>query len=372
MASQQFPAGIAIVMPVYNEGQTIEATLAEFYEKILQRMPDIDLFVFEDGSRDDTKEKLQALSKKYDHLYISTNSERKGYPRAVRDALASIDESKYLHVLFTDSDGQYDPNDFFSLLDVMLKNSPDIVQGQRKSRAEPYYRVVLSSGMKVLERVLFAPQCKDITSAFRLMKTSVAKSIAKKVRYSGYNFWLEFTARASAEGYEVKEVPVDYQSREGRSNVYGLGRMPGIVWNEFGALVRTWWEYKVREAATFAIVGGTGAAVILLLSYVFTEFLGLNYLLSTGIAIEVSIIWAFILNDQITFRRKRKSYSLPKRIVFYNVISLGGLAINESILFLLVTFTGLYYIWSEIIAIAITFIFNYLLSVRWAWRARMT
>lgn len=357
-------------MPVYNEGATIEATVGEFYEKILKEMPHVTLFIFEDGSRDDTKEKLQGLSANYDRVIVSTCNERKGYPRAVRDAIGSVDEAQFKYVLFTDSDGQYNPADFHRLSDIMMNDSADIVMAQRKNRAEPYYRIILSSGLRVMEKLLFNPTCTDITSAFRLMKTSTAKSLASKVRFSKYNFWLEFTARGSAEGVRITEVPVVYRSRKGQSNVYSGRRMPGILFNEFGAVLRTWWEYKGKEISKFAVVGLSGAIVILVLTYVLTEQARINYLLSTAIAIEASIIWAFILNDSITFKGRKRSYLLPRRLLSYNALSLGGLAINESILFLLVFFGGFYYLLGEVIAIIITFCFNYLASIKWAWPTR--
>ena len=201
--------------------------------------------IFEDGSCDNTKEILRKLAIQDETLMVHTSPERKGYPRAVKEALVSLDEEAFDYVLFTDSDGQYDPSDFRKLLGVVERDpSVDIVVGRRINRAEPLYRVVLSSGLKSLEKVLFNPSCKDVTSAFRLMKTRVAKSLAGEIRYSGYNFWLEFTARAAREKYLVKEVPVRYRARQGASNVYSIRAIPRVVYDELGAILHTWWDYE--------------------------------------------------------------------------------------------------------------------------------
>ncbi len=45
----------AIIMPVYNEADTIESTIRELNEKVGNRLDFIDIWVFEDGSRDGTK-----------------------------------------------------------------------------------------------------------------------------------------------------------------------------------------------------------------------------------------------------------------------------------------------------------------------------
>jgi dolichol-phosphate mannosyltransferase len=235
---------IAVIMPVYNEAASIEKTLEEINNKIMAFFPSTRIMIFEDGSKDNTKELLSSLSTSIPRMEVHMSPERKGYPVAVRNAFANVDESEFPYVLFLDSDGQYDPDDFRRLFNVMSIESPDIVMGRRMNRAEPFYRVVLSSGLKILERLLFKARCKDVTSAFRLMRTSVAKSISFKVKYSSFNFWLEFTARAIEEGCSIREVPVKYRKREGESNVYKLSKMPKVVWSELLALVRTWWEYK--------------------------------------------------------------------------------------------------------------------------------
>jgi dolichol-phosphate mannosyltransferase len=363
----EFADKIAIVMPVYNEGSSIEKTILEINEDLMGRLPNAKILIFEDGSRDNTKEVLSSLANRFHWVRPYTNHHRKGYPKAVKDAFKSIDENEFEYVLFLDSDGQYDPKDFFKLLKIMKDKNPDIVMGKRTNRAEPFYRVALSSGLKILERVMFDPPCKDVTSAFRLMKTRVAKYIASKVKYSTYNFWLEFTARASEEGCSVVEVDVPYRKRDGKSNVYKLSKMPKVVLKESLALAKVWWEYKGSQALKFAGVGLSGALVILAITYLLTTLLSQNYLFSTGVAIEISIVWAFLLNDRLTFKYANKSFSKSLRLIRYNLVSLGGLAINELILFSFTKFLSVFYLLSEIIAIVVTFAFNYLASTKWAW-----
>ncbi|MGI0090243.1 MAG: glycosyltransferase family 2 protein [Nitrososphaerales archaeon] len=253
---------IAIVMPVCNEGATIEFTVSEIARKLMRFLPNALLFIFEDGSRDNTKEVIKRLSLKYDWIRPHDDEERKGYSKAVRDALVSIDEDEFEYLLFMDSDGQYDPNDFFKLWDAVIDGAITrdeklarlcIVSARRVNRTEPPYRIFLSTGLRILERILFNPQCNDVTSAFRVMDVSAAKAIASKVRFSEHNFWLEFTARASKEGYNFCEIPINYRCREwsytyqakkAKSNIYDIKVMPEIIKNELGALTRTWLEYS--------------------------------------------------------------------------------------------------------------------------------
>ena len=227
---------VAIIMPVYNEVDTIENTVKEVYDKVVGKMGNVDVWVFEDGSTDGTKEVLMKLRSNFPNVQARMTKHKKGYPRAMREAFLSIDPAEYEYVVAIDSDGQYDPDDFFNLWQIMLRDSPDIVIGRRLCRKEPPYRKLLSRGLQVLEKLMFPVHFKDVTSVMRLMRVEVAHQIAKEVCYSKYNFWLEFTARMSMRNYRVIEIPISYRERLGGSKVYSAKKMPKVILSEFNAL----------------------------------------------------------------------------------------------------------------------------------------
>jgi len=234
-------------MPVYNEADTIESTIKELYDTVVTKMDNVDIWVFEDGSTDGTKEILKKLKSEVRNLYIKMDDDKKGYPRAMKEAFLSIDPETYDYVVSIDSDGQYDPIDFFKLWETMQKDSPDIVMGRRVKRAEPFYRRFLSWGLRVLEGFMFPLPCKDVTSVMRLMPVEIAREIAKEVKYSKYNFWLEFTARMSLKDYKVVEIPVSYRERVGGSKVYSVKKMPKVILSEFKALRAVKKESKQKQ-----------------------------------------------------------------------------------------------------------------------------
>jgi dolichol-phosphate mannosyltransferase len=234
--SAEMGARIALIMPVYNEADTIESTVRELYEKVVNKMGNVDIWVFEDGSTDETKAVLQKLKEEFSGLHAEMSRRKKGYPRAFKDAFLSIDASRYDYVLALDSDGQYEPDDFFRLWSIMQSDSPDIVMGRRMARREPVYRRILSRGLGFLERVMFPVKCKDVTSVMRLMKVDLAHEIVREIKFSPYNFWLEFTARMSLNGYRITEIPISYRERAGGSKVYSVRKMPKVVLSEFWAL----------------------------------------------------------------------------------------------------------------------------------------
>lgn len=366
--------GIAFVIPVYNEAKAIEKLLIEINEKILNIYDNIDVYVFEDGSTDGTKEVLKKFLelKTIPRLYVSMTPDRKGYPRAARDAILSVDSSKYAYTLFMDGDGQYYMEDVSKSISMLSRENPeyDIIIGMRTKRVEPIWRKALTNGLRILECIFFNPRIKDVTSALRLMKTDIAQSVTSEVKHSKYNFWLEFTARMSVHNLRVLEVPVDYMKREeGVSQVYNLRNIPKIVWAEFKAIARTWFELHWKKVSKFAFVGATGATIILFLTWLLTEYMGLWYMLSATVAIELSIFWAFALNTKITFGYQFiSSVEVIKGMAKYHATALGGLVINLVALYILTEYTNIYYLISEFVAIIIAFGFNYLASIRYVWR----
>lgn len=366
------PFRVAFVVPVYNEATAIRVLIRELYETILTHHSNTQLFVFEDGSTDGTKEILSEIDRaQLAGVNIHTADARKGYPTAVRDSILSVDPATYTHVFFMDSDRQYYIDDVDRLLECAARcDTCDMVVGKRVKRDDPLYRRTLTGGLKMVERVLFSPQIEDITSGLRCMKVHSAQDIAAQVAFSKYNFWSEFTARAAGRPLKMIEVPVKHRQREEvESRVYSPAIAVNVASTEFYAVARVFIEEHWRRVSKFAFVGATGAIVILLLTWLFTSVGGLWYILSAALAIELSIFWAFTLNTTVTFEHRfKEKRHLLAALAKYHATSLAGFSLNIFVLYLLTEFVGLFYLVAELLAIIAVFSLNYLLSVKFVWR----
>jgi len=221
-------------MPVHNEAETIGEVVNEFYSTIGSVMP-LELVLSEDGSTDNTRDVIEGLSKKIP-LKAILSPRRKGYAGGIKDGLTLV-KSEY--VLITDSDGQHDPKDFWKLWELRTKY--DIVSGWREKRADPFYRKIMSKAFQTMvKRACNLPNLVDMTAPFKLMKTKIAKEIAKECKYMSESFWNEFTARACSMGLSIIEVPVNHRNRKdnGLTRVYKPWKIPKIAWTQFNALVK--------------------------------------------------------------------------------------------------------------------------------------
>ncbi len=115
----------------------------------------------------------------------------------------------------------------------------------------------------------------------------------------------------------------------------------------------------------FNIVGLTGVfvneGVLLALA---SE--GTYYLYASAVAIEVSIISNFFLNDFWTFRDRRHGH-IVTRMLKFNGLMIIGLVVNLAILYAGTTYLGIYYAISNLIGIGAAFLVRYELSIRYAW-----
>ena len=120
-----------------------------------------------------------------------------------------------------------------------------------------------------------------------------------------------------------------------------------------------------RRFIKFNLVGFTGVLVnegllVLLVSY------GAYYIYASAIAIEVSIISNFVLNDLWTFRDRRHGH-VATRLLKFNGLMLIGLAVNLAILYVGTDYLKVNYAVSNLAGIAVAFLVRYWLSVKYAW-----
>jgi putative flippase GtrA len=92
------------------------------------------------------------------------------------------------------------------------------------------------------------------------------------------------------------------------------------------------------------------------------------YAVSVAIVIELTIIWAFFVNDKWTFGNLPKIVPIRIRFVKYNILSLTGLGVNEFVLILLTEKAGINYLESEFIAIIVTFFYNFTVHKKISWK----
>ena len=125
---------------------------------------------------------------------------------------------------------------------------------------------------------------------------------------------------------------------------------------------------RFREFIKFAIVGGSGVLVNMGLFFILTRWIHLRIEWSSPVAIEISILSNFLLNNIWTFSRRDTEVAFLHRLLRYHLVT--GLAgvVNYLILILLVRLTGIPDLLANLIGIVIGMFINFFLNSRWTWK----
>lgn len=107
----------------------------------------------------------------------------------------------------------------------------------------------------------------------------------------------------------------------------------------------------------YVLIAGFATLIDISLLYALTEFIGIWYFYSSIISYTSGVIPNYLLNKYFNF--KNKSKKVFAQLSIWMGISLIGLIITQWIIFVFVEMFGLWYMFSKLIAIAITLFWNF-------------
>ena len=202
---------VSVIIPVYNEEQTIQ--------EVLERVAAVDLADIEkeivianDGSTDSTGRMIDERRLPPDlpvHVYHSPINLGKG--AAVRLGLAFATGDV---LLIQDADLELDPNEYSLLLQPLLDGRADVVYGSRfltPTSRVPVKARAANRFLTILTNVLFGGRLTDMETAYKVMRRSALEGI--RLRCVGFDIEPELTARMLRAGRRIVEVPISYNPR---------------------------------------------------------------------------------------------------------------------------------------------------------------
>jgi glycosyltransferase involved in cell wall biosynthesis len=196
---------IIVVLPAYNAGRTLAATI----ETLPADLP-VELVLVDDGSTDDTVEEARRLG-----LDVIRHRENRGYganqKTCYREALArDADIVVMLH-----PDGQYDARMIRSLVLPIQLDVCDIVLGNRiRSRRAtldggmPKRKYFLNRIVTGVENVVLGQNLGEFHSGFRAYSAGVLRRLPYRSFSDGFVFDSELLITAARFGFRLGDVPV--------------------------------------------------------------------------------------------------------------------------------------------------------------------
>lgn len=119
----------------------------------------------------------------------------------------------------------------------------------------------------------------------------------------------------------------------------------------------------------FVLVGIVAAGIQLALLWLLVDVVGLNYLVGAVIAIECTIMVAYVLNNAWTFRAIQNTGTVEYLVGLLktNLVRGTAIPIQLGVLFVLVEWRSVMYLLANAVAIVISGIYRYVLDARWTW-----
>jgi len=202
---------LSIVIPVYNEEQTIGEILERVWAVDLGGM-EREVIIANDGSSDGTRMAIDASRWITDPRVKSYDSPiNLGKGAAVRIGLKFATGDI---LLVQDADMELNPNEYGRLLAPILEGRTDIVYGSRflESTGRVALRLRLANRLlTLLTNVLFGARLTDMETAYKVFRRETLDGI--RLRCVGFDFEPEITAKFLRAGRRIVEVPVAYKPR---------------------------------------------------------------------------------------------------------------------------------------------------------------
>ena len=356
---------LSLIAPTYNEKENI-VPLVERVHKALSQY-DYELIIVDDNSPDGTAQLANSLSSKYPLKVIVRTTER-GLASAV---VAGFSQAGGQVLGVIDADLQHPPEAIPALLDA-IRGGADVAIGSRYVEGGGIEgwstkREIISIGAKTIARLLLSSVkgIKDPLAGFFLFRREVIEGAV--LAPTGYKILLEVLVKGNAS--QVVEVPYIFKERErGKSN---------LTFNEQLNFLKhlshlAWFEGNIKRFIKFCIVGASGFCVNLGLLAIFVEVAGMHKVWAQIPSYQISILTNFMFNEFWTFSDRRtpglKSFLI--RAVKFNLVSQVGWGINISVYYVALNAAGIYYIVSQIIAVAVATMWNFFSNLIWTWRQK--
>jgi glycosyltransferase involved in cell wall biosynthesis len=202
---------LSIIIPVYNEEQTIGAIV----ERVLAvNLGDLEseVIIADDGSSDGTRAAIANSAWSRDpRVLVYANRINVGKGCAVRLGLSYATGDV---LLIQDADLELDPQEYGLLLQPILDGRSKVVYGSRFLKPVARIRLrsrIANKALTWFTNLLFGSRLTDMETAYKVFCKEVLDGI--RLRCVAFDFEPEFTAKILLKGYSIVEVPISYHPR---------------------------------------------------------------------------------------------------------------------------------------------------------------
>lgn len=201
---------VSVVMPVYNEVNTV----GEIIRAVLSQRPVEQLIVVDDCSTDGTWENLERLATEEPTILLTRHVQNLGKGAALRTGIAQATSDI---VVIQDADLEYDPAEYFRLLDPLLSGKADVVYGSRFRGGSGAHRVLYfwhsvgNSFLTTCSNMVTDLNLTDMETCYKSFRREVIQQI--RIQENRFGVEPEITAKLARLNLRIYEVGISYSGR---------------------------------------------------------------------------------------------------------------------------------------------------------------
>lgn len=237
---------LSVVIPCYNEENTIGKTITAIEMYLTRRRYDYEIIMIDDGSTDKTGETIAEYASKKEHVILLKNSRNLGKGNSVKQGVMCASKK---YVLMCDADGTV-PISELEKLEPLITSCPVVIASRRKKEAtvsgQPQHRKIPGFVFSALVKMIVLRGIDDTQCGFKLFMVDDAKKIFGLSMISGFAFDAEILYIAKKKGIAVREVPITAVFNTTRTSIR-LWRDPVVMLKDLIRIRLNDWRGKYGE-----------------------------------------------------------------------------------------------------------------------------
>lgn len=231
---------VAIAIPAHDESEAIGDFIVEIDAALRGRTSGLTFVVVDDASTDGTDEAVQKVASRLDaDVVVVRNPTNLGHGPSVLEAYRRALDTGAQLILQVDGDGQFLGGDLRRIA-ILLDDGADAVCGVRRFRYDPWFRMLMTRGVRFYLGFGFGVPTRDANCPLRGYQASALDELLHWVPDGALIPNLYLTILAARRGLTSVEVDVNHRVRRGSSAV-------GTMWQGGGArMAKTLLRFSAR------------------------------------------------------------------------------------------------------------------------------
>lgn len=207
---------VSIVIPLYNEEESLKPLYVEIKKGLSQVRIDYELLLVDDGSSDNSLQVIKELATKDPKIKYISFRKNYGKSAALNVGFRNVSGDA---VITMDADLQDDPNEIKNLL-TKLSEGYDIVSGWKKSRKDSFIKNKTSKIYNAMTNLVSGTKLHDMNCGLKAYRREVVDSIEIYGEFHRY-----IPVLAKWQGFtRITEIPVKHQARKWGKTKFGISR----------------------------------------------------------------------------------------------------------------------------------------------------